>query len=434
MRILLFLAGLLVPLTVFSLCAFAGPLWTVTPEVQVSQEYTDNIFQARKDRESEWITVFGTGLELQAQGRGEGLSLSYRPSYSMYHRFDEYNTLRHNADVQLWKDIRKHLRLSFTNSFERREQPDDPEDIEVDEEIAEFFDDDDLRRGREPRTTNTARARMDYAFGPRDSAYFQYALRNEWNDNPGEEDSIRHSPSAGMTWWFSRLYGLQASAGYTHGRYDESEDRDNWDGRARIMRNFTRFLDGYVQYRHSHMRYSGGRPGYTVYEPSAGMSYRFARDGSMSVGLGYYFRDEQDDDLEENFVLNADINKTWEKRRSSFTLRGSSGYEEIFTGTDADGFTIYYHGRAVYSYALRKDLSWNLSAGYRRNIFKDRDPERRDNVYNAGTGLNYRLTRQTSVGLNYNYRRVDSNLRAEEYHENRATLTLNWRPQPKRLN
>jgi hypothetical protein len=425
--------GLLILLAGFFQPAKASPVWTITPDAYVQQQYTDNLFQDRDNRKSEWITVIGAGLELEAQDATQGMTLGYRPSYSMYHKYDEFNTLRHYADLELWKNIREHLRLSFINSFEYREQPYDPDD--PDYEFYEFFlDDDDLRRGREPRTINTARARMDYRFGPRNTAYLQYLQRNEWNDNPGEEDNQRYSPSAGMTYWFNVLYGIEAAASYTHGRFDTSENRNIWDGRVRLMRNFTRFLDGYVQYRHNHVRYSGDRPGYTVYEPSVGIAWRFDEEGRMSLGVGYYVRDEQDNGREESLVLNADINKTWSQRRSSFTLRGSSGYEETFTGTGEQGFTVYYLGRAGYTYALTRDLDWDLYAGYRRNVYKDRDPERRDNVYDLGTGLSYMLTRQINVGLNYDYRRVDSNIRVEEYYENRGTLTLNWRPQPKRLN
>ncbi len=435
MHVLIFLPGLLLLLLLgCPLQVWAGPMWTLAPNLRIQQEYTDNLFQSRDIRESEWITVLSAGLELQARGRGEGFSLGYRPSYSMYHEYDEYNTLRHNVNLGLWRDLRKHLTFSLNNSFTRTEQPYEPaiEDI-YPEELIEFIDED-LRRGREPRNTNTGRARLDYRFGPRDTAYVQYSLRHEWNDNPGEEDSVHHSPTAGMTYWFSRSYGMQVGAGYTHGRYEESENSNHWDGRVRLMRNFTKFLDGYFQYRHSHVRYSGDRSGYTVYEPSAGMTYRFARDGTMSAGVGYNIRDIQDDGYDDRFMLNANIRKTWDRRRSSFTLVGSSGYAESLLGADAQGFTIYYHGRGTYSYALRKNLDWNLNAGYRRNEYKDRTPERRDNVYSAGTGLNYRWTRHTSLGLSYDHRRVDSNIRAQEYYENRATLSLTWRPQGWRLN
>ncbi len=413
----------------------AAALWTVTPEVWVEQHYTDNLFREREDRSWDWTTVVGTGLELEASGRTEGMTLSYRPSYSMYYRYDEYNTLRHRADLDLWKDLNRNLRFSFLNSFDRREQPFDPGDLEI-ELDPDYIDAEELRRGREPRTINTARTRLDYDYGPRNTVYAQYALRHEWNDNPGEEDIVRHSPSAGLTHWFNRSYGVEARTQYTHGIYDETEDRDIWDSRARLMRNFTRNVDGYVQYRHSHVRYTGDRPGYTVYEPSAGVSYRFAREGSMSLGLGYYIREEQDEeDSEESLIVNAEIDKTWSQRRSSFTLRGASGYTETMLGDEEEqGFTVYYHGRADYTYALSRNLDWNISAGYRRSIYRDREPERRDNIYHGGSGLGYMLTRNVSLGLDYDHRRVDSNLRTEEYYENRATLSLIWRPQGWRLN
>jgi len=431
MRNLIIIPGLLILLAGFFKPASASLVWTITPETEIRQEFTDNLFLTRNDRESDWITVLSAGLELEGLGRTGGVSLGYSPSYSIYHEFDEFNTLRHNADLEIWKDLKRNLRFSFIDNFSRDERPYDPARGIRPPDV--FFDDD-LRRGREPRTINSARARLDYQFGPQDSAYVQYALRHEWNDNPGEEDSVLNSPEIGLISWFSSLYGVEARARYTYGWFDESENRDIWDGRIRLMRVFTRVLDGYVQYRHNHVRYSGDRPGYTVYEPSVGISYQFAREGAMSVGVGYYIRESQDSDRDEGFVLNADIDKTWSTRRSSFTLLGSSGYQEAFARTGEEGFIVYYLGRATYTYALRRDLDWNLFGGYRRNIYKDRDPERRDNIYDVGTGLDYMLTRHVSVGLDYDYRRVDSNIRNEEYYENRGTLTLNWRPQPRRLN
>ena len=434
MRYFFILLGLVCLLSGTVRTASADLVWTITPEVRVQQEYTDNLFLDRDDRKSDWITVVGVGAELEARGRTGGMTLGYRPSYSMYYDNDEFDTLRHNADLELWKDLRKDLRWSLSNSFERREYTQDlSRYIEIEEEV--LIDPEEiLRRGLEPRSVNYARTRLDYQFGPRDRAYAQYGLRHEWNDNPGEEDSVIHMPRAGMTYWFSRLYGLEVAAGYTHGRYDESENVNNWDGRTRLMRNFTRHLDGYLQYRHSHVRYSGDRSGYTLYEPSTGISYRFARDGRLDVGLGYYYRDEEDNGSDDGVVFNTDIYKTWDQRRSSLTLRGGSGATQTFLGTDAQGFTIYYRGGAVYSYALRRDLDWDISADYRRSIYKDRAPERRDSFYRAGTGLSYMWTRSVSVGVNYDHRRVDSNIRAQEYYENRGTLSITWRPRPKRLN
>ena len=443
MRKFIIIPGMLILLaTAFFQEAMAGTLWTITPEAHVQQQYNDNLFRTRDNTRSDWITVIGAGLELRGVKRTQELTLGYQPSYSIYHRHDEFNTLRHNANLRFRKDLQKNLRFSFIDHFQYSEQPYDPargyrppdERVVIDEEhIDEEFTDESLRRGREPRTRNSARARLDYQFGPRDRAYAEYHMYHHWNKNPGEEDSVRHSPSMGVQYWFTPRYGLDVSTRYVHGWFDESENLDSWEGRARLMRNFTKFIDGFIQYRHNYVRYSGDREGYDLYEPSIGVLYRFASDGHASVGLGYYFRDEERSGTESGPILNADINKTWDWRRSAFTLRGRSGYTQAYFDTGDQGFIIYYHATALYSYAVRKNLDWNLSGQYRRNIYEDRDPDRTDNIYAAGTGLNYQLTRQVRLGLDYNYRQVDSNIRTEEYTENRITLRLNWRPQARRL-
>ena len=434
MRKLIFFSGLFLLLMFFSQPVSADLSWTINPYVQAQQEYTDNLFQDRDDRESDWITVLGAGLDLRGIGPTEGITLNYFPSYAYYHENDDLSTLRHKADLELWKYIRRHLRISFLNVFEHSEEPyvyyDPP--VEIDPDVI-FIDEDYLRIGRETRSINTARPRLDYQFGPRDRFYFQYSWRQEWNDNPAEEDKGLHTPSAGLTYWFSRFYGLETDLRYTRGIYDESEDRDVWDGRLRLLRNFTRHLDGYVEYRHTHVDYSRDRPGYTAYQPSAGISYTFAREGRFRAGVGYIIRDKEDNGTEERLVLDAVIDKTWSQRRSSFTLRGSTGYTEAFL-REGDGFTIFYDARAIYSYGLRRDLDWRIAAGFRHRDYRDREPTRRDNVFDIGTGLNYRWTRHVNVGLNYDYRNVDSDRRASEYYENRATLTLNWVPSPRRLN
>lgn len=425
------LPALVLLLLCISQSAHAGALWQLTPEFKVQQEYTDNLFLTKDDRESDWITLFTAGLELQAVGRVQGFRLGYSPTYTLYQDFDEFNTLRHNADLELWKSLSKHLQFSFNDSFEYTEQPFEPAQVELIPDEQDFT----LRRGREPRYTNSARARLDYQFGPRHSVYAQYILHHFWSENPGEEDSIRNSPSLGFEYGLGRFYNLQGSASYTRGTFDESDDLENWQGRLRLSRAFSKFLDGYLQYRQSYVQRGADGEDYLVYEPSAGVSYRFAKEGTASLGLGYYIRDEEfADDHETGFLVNANINKTWDMRRSSLSLQGASGYTETYFGAENLGFTIFYQIGAVYNYALRKNLDWNLSANYRHNNFKDQDPERKDNIYSVGTGLRYRLTRRVALGLDYDFRLRESTIEDNEYRENRVLVGLIWRPQGWRLN
>lgn len=431
MRKFFICTGLSVLSVLISHPAWAAPSWLLSPSFQVQEQYTDNLFATDNNREEDWITLISAGLALQAQARTWELNLNYRPSYSFYQEYSEYDSLRHNAGLDFSKDFSKHLHFTLGDSFSRSEQPYDPaRDVQPPdrEDRPQQEADYTLRQGREPRSTNTARAGLDYQFGPRDRVYANYSLRHFWSDNPTEEDSVRSSPTLGLEYWFTSHFGFKADAGYTHGSFDDSEDFNSYDGSLKLIRNFSRFLDGYIQYSHSRMNYSDERADYDVYEPSAGFSYRFSKDGSFSLGLGYNIRDEDNNDRDEELVLNADINQTWDLKRGSFRLRASSGYTETYFGAENLGYTIYYQAGAYYQYGLSKHLNWNTSADYRYNDYKDQEPERQDQIVSLGTGLSQQLTRRVFLNLNYDYRLRDSDLDREDYYENQVSLSLSWQP------
>ncbi|MFW5906183.1 MAG: outer membrane beta-barrel protein, partial [Desulfobia sp.] len=406
------------------------------------------------------------GINLQARGKTGEMSLYYRPSYSLYQENDEYDSLRHNAGLNFRKNLSRHLHFTLSDSFTRSEQPYDPaRDVRPPDREDAVLEEADytLRQGREPRSTNTARTRLEYEFGPRDLAWADYSLRHFRSDNPGDVDSVRSSPGLGLEYWFARRYGLETRVRYINGSFDETEDADifnetedfdRWSGSLKLMRNFSRFMDGYIMYSHSYKNYSENRTDYSVYEPSAGISYRFSQDGSFSLGLGYNIRDEDNGEKDERIVLNADINQTWDFKRGSLRLRAGSGYNETHFGAENLGFTIYYQAGAYYSYPLKKRLYWDIAADYRRNDYKDAEPERKDHIISFGTGLNYQLSKRVRLSLNYDYRlresareievgtsgiiydfrQRDSSLDRNEYRENQVMLSLSWYPRGWKLN
>ena len=205
----------------------------------------------------------------------------------------------------------------------------------------------------------------------------------------------------------------------------------------RLLRNFTRHLDGFVRYSHTAINFEGDEEDYQVYEPSVGVDYSFAERGSASVGASYYYQDFDDgpeaSDDESGFLVDADINFSWAKPRWTLALTGSSGYEETRFGSENLGFTIFYGAGAAYSYSLTRRATAELDIDYRFNRYTDEEPEREDHVASIRGGLNYQVLRWLFVNLSDTYRMVESNVDEEQYQENSVILSLTFQPQPFRF-
>jgi len=430
---------------VFSVQARADMVYTVQPSLTVSQEYTDNLFQTDDEEESEWITVVSPRLDLSLIGKDLQVELGYAPGFSFYNDNSEFDSVRHSGNLSIRKDLSRHLRLTVTDVLTRTEEPYTRGELTLREgETLEEMIDYTVRQSREPRLTNTARTRLEYEFGPKSRAYAGYSYGIVEDDNPEESDSTRHVPQAGVTYWFGNHYGVDLSGSYTRADFssdnelfEPDDDFDQWDGSLRLLRNFTRHLDGFVRYSHTAIDYEGDREDYQVYRPSIGIDYRFAERGSGSVGVSYYYQDYGDGpearDDESGFLLDADVNYSWAKPRWNLTLTGSSGYEETRFGSENLGFTIYYGAGAAYSYSLTRRATAELNLNYRFNRYTDEDPEREDHVASVRGGLNYQVLRWLFVNLSDTFRMVESNIDEEQYTENSVVLSLTFQPQPFRF-
>lgn len=91
-------------------------------------------------------------------------------------------------------------------------------------------------------------------------------------------------------------------------------------------------------------------------------------------------------------------------------VTGSSG-----TVTTASGLRV--------EHALTRDILLSANAGYNRSQYKGATSgQRRDNTWNAGTGVDYYLNRCFKTGLSYAYTKRDSNVVGGDYDRNAVLL------------
>ena len=392
-----------------------------TPKISINGEYTNNVNLSDDTEESDYIATISPGFDFEISKIIRGFKISYQPGYSNYSKHSKYNTWRQNAQFSGWADISTKTKLKLNNSFHRSEEPILEEDTTI-------------RKDREPYYTNTASINLTHQLGKYDSISMGYVYSILENEDPDIEDNAKHNPSIGFSHRFSPYLDLDARVSYTKGEFDiddktvESDDFDHWNGSLQLTNKFTKYLDGFVNYAHTHMDFKGESEDYQIYNPSIGMSYTIDEGTSLSLNVGYYYRDREKSKDNSGISVNGNIGKTWRLKRGSINLTGSSGFGESYFGAESLGFNTYYQGQGTANYRLTRYLSGDISASYRTTEYLDIDPEREDRDTNAGLGLTFnspaRWWLPISVRLGYSYHSVDSSLSENDYEDQRVQLNI----------
>ena len=148
------------------------------------------------------------------------------------------------------------------------------------------------------------------------------------------------------------------------------------------------------------------------------------------MNTGYFIQDREKNDNESGLIINGNLGKTWSFKRGSVNIKGSSGYEESYFGTENLGFNRYYGAQASANYKLVKSLTGNISGSFRRNKYVNQDDNRTDKLKKAGAGLTFNpiTIRWLHLSLNYSYNTVDSTEKENKYDENRVLLSITLSP------
>jgi hypothetical protein len=418
---------------------------TFAPRLSVTGEYTDNVFLDTPDNEEEdYIVTTSIGFTAGLIGKKGNLSLSYDPAYAWYDEFDENNGWRHVANLLGEWNFTKYTRFNFSDNFLYTEDPLSGEEIDILRgEIPPPQGDTTRREGRDPYTRNRAFARLNHIFGREDQAYLEYAhtLLNNENDIDNE-DSQTHDGATGITLWFAQKWGTDWRFAYTRALFDQDEtfigdpssDYDRWSGYARLMYRFSRTLDGFIRYDHTYLDYDDEDEfDYNTYNPSIGIDYSIEEDIQFIASVGYLsrkFKEALVQDVQEDLgrgegvTFTADLIKTL--RRGSYRIYAAGGYDQTVNTNQNLGFTRYYMGGYTVNYEIFRRFTGDSYGLYRRNEYEDEIPQRDDDVYRFGVGLSYKPTQWMSMRLGYRYSETDSSDDADDYAENRGTLTFNF--------
>jgi hypothetical protein len=400
--------------------------FTVLPRLTLSEEFTDNVDLSSEDQTSDFITSISPGVTVGIEGQDRQATLSYDPSIAVYARSSDIAT-RHNARLTATNRFTQHSILDLSNAFTRTDDPFASREISFTRTVdGQPPPDETRRRGREPYWNNAANVAFRHQLSEDDSFFVSYANTLLRNDDQTVEDSTRHEPSLGLTWWVTPRYGVEAKATYAHA--DFSQDTDPFNQvvlDARFIRKFTQSLDAFIQAEQTIMNFQGETEDYNVYQGTLGVDYNLSETTFFTLSTGLFYQDPVESGGQTGYVVQGDMARRFS--RGSVRLSGGTGYRETFGGAENLGFTEFYEGLAAAEYRFTRRLAATGQAGYTHNTYEEED-EREDDILTVEAGLSYLIRPWLSSSLRYTYRDFESTEPGDSYVDNRVTLSLTFVP------
>jgi len=406
-----------------------------TPGIVAREEFTDNLFLDDRNEEDDFITVAGLDLSGQVLWRTAGLELNYIPTYNAFKDHDSLNYWRHEASLYTWKQLQRNTKLELRDNYLRTDDPIDQTATVVQngQPPQSVIGVDTTRRGRNSYYTNSAEARFSHQFGTEDRVYvaLRHTLLRDVDPLPGAavDDNDISTASLGLAYNFTQKLGLEFDTSYESRDYVDRNDRSQFDGYIKLLQNVDRTLSLFFNYRHTVLNYDlDTDESYKIYEPSVGFRYNFPDNMYIQMSVAYYIQDFERTDDEDGFNINSDIYKRWVYRTGYLGIRGSSGYQIQDYGSRDNGLDLFADGRIEAGYNFTARLIGNVYGNYRYDKYPNRTPETEQHSIGAGAGLDWQAAQWMVIGLSYRFSKINSDIKVDEYTENRAMLTVRIAP------
>ncbi|MBU0992208.1 MAG: hypothetical protein KJ737_06905 [Proteobacteria bacterium] len=394
-----------------------------TPAIGVGAEYTDNVYLTNDERESDIILFVAPQLTVDLSRASRITRFFFSPSFRNYVKGVEDNVTHYNASCTVFMPITRTTVFEFSDLYFLTDDP------------AEDLNDTTIRNSREIYYKNSTSIGLKSQFGSFDSVYMRCVYSALRNDDPAREDSDQVMPSAGIVYRFLPEWILTLNTSYTFGEFlnkstaDNSGDFDSINATMRLSKQLTHFMDAFMQYSQTFMRYKGQSEDYDILNPSIGISVSVDDDPLFSIQIGYYLLDRHDTEDESGLTISGNLGQRFRFRKGDFSLSGSSGYDESYFGAENLGFEIYHQGQAAFNYELTKNIRYQLSGKVRHGDYRNIRNKRIDITKQVKTGFNWSFTEWLDVTFSYEYKNVDVNAAVtkasavnEDYYENRFLL------------
>jgi hypothetical protein len=354
-----------------------GPL-RITPYVNTSGTYTDNVFLTPKNEKSDFFYSVLPGIKVNVRPMGRHrFYLNYDAHIAKFDTFSEVDYFIHSLDAA--------LDLKLPRGF----------GVKLGDKIVRGADLPDFEGDRTKRyIANSARFQASYPFWDRFGLGFRYGHDLKDYDRRVDEIDNFTTNTFGGQFRFRVLARTSTFLEYVYSATDyETETR------ARVENNYSNRIN-------------------------AGITWDITAKTRGIVRGGYIARNYYAIDQEEGTLyVSADISHEITSR-TIFTLRG---LRSIFDTSKADNNlrfgTSYVSNQFIAGlrHTYRK-FTGSIAGDYLHDRYLQdglaAGKKRRDNVVRGSVGIDYHMQRWIKLGVKYRYTNLNSNFDTEDYVEN----------------
>ena len=390
------------------------------PRLSVQEEYTSNVDLVRDNPREDFITTVSPGLAFRATDKPEaqyGLDLDYALGLVFYAHDSDKNYVSHAGTLNTFYTFGHRWTLRLWEYYLRSQDPVE-QFVLVEAQPGVFYPG--TQRGRFTYERNIAEPSLTYQFGPEDR--FELLYRNNYysSENPAAEDSLGHSVTPRLTYWFNIRHGITLEYVFGSVDYDFQPDLIGNRGRGRYTYRFNPQTSIFADYIYDAVDYESPGIDYVVQNPSVGITHAFTPTLNARLQVGYFWRDPKQGETKDGLTVDAGITQRTQRVTLDFAVQG--GYAYDFFGSEALGFYQYYRGIASLTYQLAQRFSASLWGSVERDDFVDADRE--EWVWRAGPTLSYQPLRWLTASLGGSYGQRQSDQDINDYEEWRAFFRL----------
>ncbi|MBI5408110.1 MAG: TIGR03016 family PEP-CTERM system-associated outer membrane protein [Nitrospirae bacterium] len=382
----------------------------ITPSVSLREEYNDNIFLSRNEKDDDYITTITPAVSFQyAPNKLLDLDLDYKLNFRFYGDHNEFNdtSLRdsQNASFQAKSQPLNYLYLDVTDTYQRVP-------IDVRKPSAE---------GNE--IINVTESNMAFV-----SPYIKYPLTPSFLSTIGYEynnkwyrtelrDSVSHAAFLTLGKTFSSKLNMDLKYRYykfftdTLEGSDVIRDYDSHRGSLMLTYQASQYFKVDGEVGESKFDYSSGNDSKgTFWNVSSDYDFRNANVTSLGLSYGTSFKDsplsgvfrsrEADLSFKTGRVLVLEINPYYSK--------------DTFLRTDRTDWTTGV--KIDLARPLTETLALSLNGKWEKHKFLPEDERVRK--YGAGGELNYKVSKSITAGIGYKYNCRNSNNDEEDFNNN----------------
>lgn len=353
-----------------------GPL-SLTPYVNVSGTFTDNVFLTKNDKKSDFYYSLLPGVKVKARPIGRhNFYLNYDADISQFNKFTGADSVVQSLDAGLDLDLPKEFGIKLGDKITYGA---DLPDFEGDE-TAQYLD-------------NLARIEASYTFFHRFGIGLRYGHEVKDYERSGDEIDNFDTNTVGGFFRFRILRRTSALLEYTYSITEYRKDR------ARVENNYSNRINTGITWDITAKTRGAVRGGY--------------------VQTHYHVIDRKDDAIFTSANISHEL--------TSHIIISLTGIRSIFDTSNADDnieFSTSYVSNQVTAGLKHTYRKFTTSIGgdyiFDRYLHDDlrAGKKRKDYVWRGSAGIDYQMQRWIRLGVKYRYTNLNSNFDTEDYGEN----------------